>query len=88
MLKLIQHPYLLVLAMLICIPLLFSLGRFFFDDFETFKQEVGLGNDFDRSLWLLGCIPSNPILYFKIIGFFGIYSGATAAVYQLLTKIF
>jgi hypothetical protein len=72
--------------MLVCAPLLFPLGRFFFDDFETFKCEVGLDSDFDRSLWLLGFVPSDPMLYMKIIGFFAIYAGATIAVYQLLSK--
>lgn len=88
MLKLIQHPGLLFVSLGLCIPLMFPLARFFFDDFETFKQELGLGSEFDRSMWLLGCIPSSPGLYFKIVGFFGIYAGAVAATYQLLAKIF
>lgn len=88
MLKLIQHPHFLVIAMLVCIPLLFPLARFFFGDFESFKEDIGLGNDSDRSLWRLGFLPADPISYFKIIGFFGIYTGAVAVVYQLLTKIF
>ena len=88
MLKMIQHPGLLFVGLVLCIPLMLPVARFFFEDWETFKQDLGLGTEFDRSMWLLGGVPSNPDLCFKMIGFLSVYAGAVAAAYQVLVRVF
>jgi hypothetical protein len=86
MAQFVDHPSLLLLAVLLCLPVAFPLARFFFDDFDTFKREAGLDTDIDRSIWLLGGVPANPWLYLKVIGFLEAYAAVALAAYQLFTK--
>ena len=37
----IDHPLTLAFVTLCCVPTLFPLARFFFDDFETFLHDLG-----------------------------------------------
>jgi hypothetical protein len=82
-----DHPLLLVLAAAACVALAFPLARFFFDDFESFKEEFGLSRDWERELWLLGFIPSSPMLYVKVVGFIGTLVVAFLALYSLLSNL-
>ena len=64
---------LLIVAAAACLGAAFPLARFFFDDFDTFKEELpdligGMG-------------------YFKVIGFAGILVIIFLAAYSLATRI-
>ncbi len=83
-----DHPKLLLVATVLCIPALWPITRFIFEDFETFKAEAGLRTEFDRKLWLLGCLPGNPYFYFKLICLVGGYVAVLSAMYQVLIRLF
>ena len=79
----LDHPILLIVAAAVSIAATFPVARFFFDDFETFKQEFGLSRQWERELWLLGLLPNSPMVYFKIVGFIGALGILFVAVYSL-----
>lgn len=83
----LDHPLAITIASFACLVAAFPLARFFFDDFESFKEEAGLSRDWEQQLWLLGCVPSNPMLYVKGIGFFGILAIGFVAIYFLCLRI-
>jgi len=83
----LDHPVAIAIAALACLVVAFPLARFFFDDFETFKEEAGLSRDWEQQLWLLGFVPSSPMLYVKGIGFFGILAIWFVAIYFLCLRI-
>ena len=87
LLQLFAHPRLLILAGLLCIPALWPIARFIFEDFETFKAQAGLSRELDQKLWILGFCPSNPYRYVKITCFFGAYFAIVVAVYQILVRV-
>ena len=82
-----DEPFVLLLAGLVCLAAAFPIARFFFEDFETFKEEAGLSRDWERELWLLGCVPSNPMLYFKLVGFVGTLAILFLGAYSLGLRI-
>ena len=55
-----DHPWLLLIASIACLAVEFPLARFFFEDFATFKDEVGLDTDSNRELWRLLFFPGSP----------------------------
>jgi len=83
----LNHPVLIVLAGIGCLALAFPIASFFFDDFETFKDEFGLSRDWEQGLWLLGFVPSNPMIYFKAIGFLGALAIVFLALYNLGLRV-
>lgn len=83
-----EHPVLMIIAACVCLMAAFPLARFFFDDFETFKDEFGLRSDWEQPLWLLGCVPSSPMIVAKIIGFLGTLAIVSFAVYSLTSRSF
>ena len=87
MVQLTDHPIALLVSAVLCLPLLFPLGRFFFGDFESFKEEFGLSRRWERELWLLGFIPSGPMIYVKVIGFLGVYAIVAFALHYALANI-
>ena len=54
MLNTFDHPGLLFALAILLLPAVFPIRRFFFDDFETFKQEAIREYQQNRLLWLLG----------------------------------
>jgi len=84
---LVQHPRVLVVAAVMSIPALFPLTRYFFEDFASFKRDVGLDNSVGRFAWLIGSPLEEYTLYFRIIGFLGGYVIFVAAIYQFLLKV-
>ncbi|MBL6751559.1 MAG: hypothetical protein ISP90_13615 [Nevskia sp.] len=83
----VDHPKLLLLAAILSAPALFPLARFFFDDFSTFKRDVGLDNSVGRFAWLIGWPLEEWTLRYRIAGFAGCYAVVVAAVYQLCVEI-
>ena len=86
LLQLFERPVILILAGLVCIPTMWPFARFIFEDFETFKAELGFWREFDQKLSILGFRRSNPNLYFKIICFFGGYLAIVVAVIRFWSE--
>jgi len=82
-----DHPVLLLVAGLACVAAAFPVARFFFDDFDTFKEEFGVARDWEQGLWLLGFFPSSPLAYAKVIGFVGTLVIVFLAVYSLAQRL-
>jgi hypothetical protein len=85
MAEIFEHPHALVAAVILCLPAAFPIARYFFDDVETFKKDLGVDSEFDRSLWLLGAERIDRGLYIKIIGFLAAYAAVVLAVYQFFS---
>jgi hypothetical protein len=69
----IDHPIILAVLTIACLPALWPLARFFFDDLESFLDEAGLSREHDRWLWILGFPRYGLHLHSKIIGFVGFF---------------
>jgi len=84
----IEHPKTLVVAALVCLAALPAIARYFFDDFDSFKRDLGLDQDnsLGRWSWLLGGRMEYTFDW-RAIGFVGVYAGLVAAVYQILVKL-
>jgi hypothetical protein len=78
-----DHPWLLAVATIACLLVAFPLARYFFGDLETLMDDFGLSRDSDRAAWLLGFVPGDPNLYFKVIGFLGLLFVVFVAVFSL-----
>ena len=83
----VQHPRVFAVAAVICIPALFPLARYFFEDFASFRRDAGLDNSVGRFAWLIGSPLEEYTLYLRIIRFLGGYVIFVAAIYQLLLKV-
>jgi len=82
-----DHPWLLFLATTASLTVAFPLARFFFDDYETFRAEFGFERDWERQLWLLGFLPTSPMIYVRVMGFLGCLAVVFMAVYSLGLRI-
>jgi hypothetical protein len=73
-----DHPALLLIAALVCSPALIPLSKFFFDDWETFLEELGY-RERDDIWWKLIRIDMHSSFFFLKILFlltcFGILVG-------------
>jgi len=87
MLDFVEHPRVLIGSVLLCVPMLFPLAQYFFEDFNTFKNDLGLNNSVGSFAWLIGWPLEEYTLRFRIIGFFGCYAGVVAAVYHLIVHV-
>ncbi|MDR3418739.1 MAG: hypothetical protein P4L83_21405 [Nevskia sp.] len=87
MLHLVAHPKLLIVAAVICLPALLPLARYFFDDVETFKRDLGLGNSVGRFAWLIGTPLEEYTLELRIFCFVGCYGIVVLLAYSLMEKI-
>jgi hypothetical protein len=70
-----DHPMLAAVAGMACLAAAFPLAWFFFDDFDTFKEEF------------LGLFLQTPAHYFKVIGFAGSLAIIFIAVYSLASRV-
>jgi hypothetical protein len=71
----IDHPMLIIIAGAGCVAAAIPLARFFFDDFDTFRED------------LLGLILSTPTQYFKMIRFAGSLAFVFFALYSLALRV-
>lgn len=83
----IEHPLLLIIALIACAPALFPLARFFFTDLESFLDETGLSTSWGRWMWLLGAVPRHPQLSWKLTGFIGTFGILVWAVYATAARM-
>ena len=81
-----DHPALLVVAIVIAAPCAFPVARFFFDDFETFKSDFGLGRKWERELWLVGVVPCGAVS--RSFVFLLVMAVVVLAFYGLLVRLF
>jgi len=81
-----DHPLLLAIAAGACFALAFPLARFFFDDIESFKSNFGLARE-EIAFWLLGFLPTDPMVWVKLIGFVGTLAIVFLAVYALALRL-
>ena len=82
-----DHPYVLAAAALVSLPVLFPIVRFFFDDFDSFRDEAGLYYEQDRALWLLGVARTDRNFGFKLVGIVAAYTLVALAAYQLACRV-
>ena len=87
MLESFGHPWVLLAAAIVSLPVLFPIVQFFFGDFATFKEEAGLYYDHDRASWLLGFPHTHFYFGPKLLGIIACYVLLAVAVYQLSCRV-
>jgi hypothetical protein len=86
-LYLFEYPRILLIAAFVCVPAMFPLARFFFNDLTTFKRDVGLDSSVGKFAWLIGNPLEEYTLGFRIFAFAGCYTLVVLAAYQLIEKL-
>ena len=87
MLNTFDHPWLLVAMAILLLPALFPIWRFFFDDFQMFKQEAAREYQQNRVLWLFGTPRIRVSFAQRVLGTVACYALFVAAVYQLVCRV-
>ena len=64
-----DHPFVMLLAGAITLVIAFPVARYFFEDFETFKEELGLTRKWEREMWLLGGFPTSASFAGRLVAF-------------------
>jgi hypothetical protein len=85
--QLFDHPRLLFAAAILCVPVLFYLARFFFDDFASFNRDIGADSESGRFAWFIGTPLEAYDLEGRIVAFIGCYILVVLAAYQFLEKL-
>ena len=73
----------MVVAAVLCSPILYALARWYFEDLESLEEDLGY-RDHDDMWWKLIRVHRalhNPELWLKVIGFVGIYAIAVGLTY-------
>jgi hypothetical protein len=90
----VDHPHLLLAAVVLSLPAMLPLARFFFTDFDTFKRDLRLEDPISLVLWWFGW----PIwmysrwrdeneLDLRIVLFIACYAAVVLGIYHLLLKL-
>jgi hypothetical protein len=83
-----DHPYVLIASIVICLPALIPLSRFFFDDLESFLGDLGYRKGYD--IWWVLILLNMPsyFLRLKAFGFFGCFGILVGLTYTTSVKVF
>jgi len=88
LLKSIDHPYLLLLAVVVAIPILIQYWKWIFGDMGGFVSDITLGGMPDWLAFLRGKYWEGEWAEIKIIFFILICCALTASFYKIATLIF
>jgi hypothetical protein len=86
-LELFHYPKTLVAAALLGLLAVPALARWFFGDFDTVMQDLGLDNSVGRWAWMLGTPLREFTFDLRSLGFAGGYGIVVLLIYQLLVKL-
>lgn len=83
----VHHSRVLLLGALVCLPVLMPLASFFFDDFESFRRDLGIDDNVNRYSWIFGRPTLERGLGYRIAGFVGSYIVLVSMTYCALVDL-